>query len=185
MRRYSKELHIRALQCLMSRERAEKAVQFFDDARHQAEAERLVRKWRAPSGDLGAEESARARSSQRSSDSRVDACDEIITMARETSGRRCRFVCEQKSVNVMAEGSDTPRIWIVPMSRVVRVGAYVRDPENWLMRIRESQLPAQLVRNGRAVQTSISPKKLHTHGMLLSELIAEAFAPAEVRSSAT
>ncbi|MBA3481085.1 MAG: hypothetical protein H0T51_04630 [Pirellulales bacterium] len=97
-------------------------------------------------------------------------------MASQAAGPTCRLAYLETLINVVTEGGDRARVWLVPMKQVVRVAAYVDEPKFWVKRLQEFGLPAHEVRDDRGVQTSVGPMALYKHGMVLSELIADAFA---------
>lgn len=81
------------------------------------------------------------------------------------------LIAIQRVVDVVrGDGSETP-VWLWPQKTLLRVGAYVADPELWVKRFDEAGQTASLKRGNKAVAVSLTPDEFDTRHELLKEFL--------------
>lgn len=74
---------------------------------------------------------------------------------------------------VRENGAEMP-IWLNPRKMLLRVGAYIADPEFWVKRFDDAGQLASLKRGNKAVAISFTPQEFDAQRELLKDFFSAA-----------
>jgi hypothetical protein len=108
-------------------------------------------------------------------------CDEVLHIVTDKARAPHSLQYRRKHINIIGENMKR-RVWLIPVQSLVRVAAYISNPEKWVTRFEDAGLSASLRRGNVAATVSLAPETFHDHKALLTEFIAEAFAVEEAEA---
>ena len=101
-------------------------------------------------------------------------CDAVAELMHELTGESYELIYHKVVIDIeRSAGGETP-IWVNPQKTLLRVGAYVPDPEAWAKRFDDAGQLATLRRGNKAVAASFKPQDFDAHRALLKEFFQAA-----------
>lgn len=98
-------------------------------------------------------------------------CDAVAELVQSLTHEPHGLQYGKRVVDVVrGDGSETP-VWLWPQKTLLRVGAYVADPESWVKRFDEAGQLASLKRGNKAVAVSLTPDEFDARHELLKEFL--------------
>lgn len=101
-------------------------------------------------------------------------CDAVIELMRGLTGESYQLVYHKVVVDIARQGGGETPVWLLPQKTVLRVGAYVPEPEVWAKRFDDIGQLATLRRGNKAVAVSFKPPEFDSQSELLKEFLRAA-----------
>jgi hypothetical protein len=99
---------------------------------------------------------------------------DVLARCNAVLGESYKLVYHKVVIDVAnSAGGETP-VWINPQKTLMRLGAYVADPENWAKRFNDLGQLATLRRGNKAVAVSFKPSEFDSQRELISEFLQAA-----------
>jgi len=96
-------------------------------------------------------------------------CDAVAELMHELTGESYELIYHKVVIDIERSGGGETPIWVNPQKTLLRVGAYVPDPEAWAKRFDDVGQLATLRRGNKAVAASFKPQDFDAHRELLKE----------------
>ncbi len=112
---------------------------------------------------------------QRTSPQITQLCDQVQKLVDSASASGHTLVYKKRLIGVVPQDGGEQRIWIQPKKTVIRIGAYVANPEEWVKRFDDLGQTASLKRGNKAVLVTFSPENVRTQQPLLQEFMRAAY----------
>lgn len=104
----------------------------------------------------------------------LSRCDMVVQLADSLTHEPHGLHYGKVVIDVALDnGAETP-IWLWPRKTLLRVGAYVSDPESWVKRFDDVGQSASLARGNKAVAVSFTPHEFDDQRELLGEFLGAA-----------
>jgi hypothetical protein len=101
-------------------------------------------------------------------------CDAVAELVQSLTDKPHHLEYRKVVVDVVRDdGTETP-VWLNPRKTLLRVGAYVADPESWVKRFDDAGQLASLKRGNKAVAVSFTPEEFDARRELLKEFLTAA-----------
>ncbi|HJT32377.1 MAG TPA: hypothetical protein VJ783_10070 [Pirellulales bacterium] len=101
-------------------------------------------------------------------------CDAVAALTQELTTSPIGLLYRKVIIGVTTEGGAEMPIWLKPGKTLLRVGAYVANPEAWVKRFDELGQLASIRRGNKAVLVSFKPEEFDPHKDTLQEFLKAA-----------
>ncbi|MGH7193394.1 MAG: hypothetical protein ACREJM_07650, partial [Candidatus Saccharimonadales bacterium] len=104
----------------------------------------------------------------------LSRCDAVVELMRGLTRETYQLVYHKVVVDIARQGGGETPVWLLPQKTVLRIGAYVPEPEAWAKRFDDVGQLATLRRGNKAVAVSFKPPEFDSQSELLKEFLRAA-----------
>jgi hypothetical protein len=131
--------------------------------------------------ELGPERDASAQVDRNWWQERVPAAilslvDQVLGLVNKVANVPHRLKYGKKIINIVGEQDGDQFVWLLPLQKLVHLGAYLEKPEDWVKRFESAGLIAGLRRGNKAARVALTPDDFSTRQQLITEFLESAHA---------
>ena len=101
-------------------------------------------------------------------------CDAVVDLVRALTGESYHLRYRKILIDVVRDEDGTKPVWLTSQKTVLRVGAYVANPESWVKRFDDAGQVASLKRGNKAILVTFTPQEFDAQRELLRQFLEAA-----------